>query len=134
MAKKIEYTDEIDNVHTIIRRRKDEIIELVSNESHVYEIKDIKENHEAIKKLSRGKKALCLTITGKYASVSRESRDFVASGPHVSFIKAEAFIVRSLAHKILARFYIKMSKPKVKTGFFTSVESALKWLKEKVDS
>ena len=73
MSKKTDYTDEIDNVHTIIRRRKDEIIELICNENHMYEIKDIKENHAAIKKISGGKKALCLTITGKYASVSRVS-------------------------------------------------------------
>lgn len=130
MPKNREYTDEIDNIHTIIRKRKDGIIELVCNESYFYEIKDIKENHEAIKKITDGKKALCLTITGKYASISREGRDYIAHGPHVSFIKAEAFIVRSLAHKILARFYIKMSKPKVKTGFFTSANAALKWLKE----
>ncbi len=119
----------IDNRHTILQLRSDGIVELICNDNHIYETNDIKQNHEGIKTLSEREKALVLNLVGKYTSVSNEAKDFIAKGAHINFIAAEAFVLRSLAHVILARFYIKMNKPKVKTAYFSNENDAVKWLK-----
>lgn len=119
----------IENQHSLLQLRTDGIVEITCNDSHIYEIKDIEENHQAIQSLSERKKALVLNIIGKYTSLSNDTKDFVAKGAHSSFIEAEAFVLRSLAHVILARFYVKVSKPKVKTAYFSNEKDAVKWLK-----
>lgn len=119
---------EIKNSHTILRLRKDGIIELSCNENHTYEIEDILENHKAIQSLSPTKKSLALSLVGKYTSISKSTREFMAKGPHKDFICAEAFVLRSLAHILLAKFYIKLNKPIVKTAYFQKEEEAVKWL------
>lgn len=119
----------IENQHSLLQLRTDGIVEITCNDNHVYEVEDIKENHRVIQSLSERKKALVLNIIGKYTSLSNDTKDFVAKGTHSSFIEAEAFVLRSLAHVILARFYVKVSKPKVKTAYFSTENDAVKWLK-----
>ena len=42
---------------------------------------------------------------------------------------ADALVINSLAHKILANFYMKMNKPVKPTKIFTSQKKAVDWLK-----
>lgn len=119
---------EIVNAHSTLRMRKDGIIELISNDNFVFEVEDVKENYEAIKKLSPNKKALVLNIVGKYASANKSTQEYVAKGPHKDIVLAETFVLRSLAQILLARFYIKLFKPVVKTSFFKNETDAVKWL------
>jgi hypothetical protein len=44
-------------------------------------------------------------------------------------VKASAVIVTNLASRIVANFFIKMNKPKIKYKLFGTVEEAAKWLK-----
>lgn len=118
----------IENQHSLLQLRADGIIEITCNDNHIYEVEDIKENHQAIQSLSEKKKSLVLNLVGKYTSLSNDAKDFIAKGTHSSFIEAEAFVLRSLAHVILARFYVKVSKPKVKTAYFSNEKDAVKWL------
>lgn len=41
---------------------------------------------------------------------------------------ADALVINSLAHKILANFYMKMNKPVKPTKIFTSQKKAVDWL------
>lgn len=119
----------IENQHSLLQLRTDGIVEITCNDNHTYEVEDIKQNHQAIQLLSEREKALVLNIVGKYTSLSNGTKEFMAKGAHAAFIEAEAFILRSLAHVILARFYVKVSKPKVKTAYFSTERDAVKWLK-----
>jgi hypothetical protein len=119
----------IDLKHSLIKWREDGIIELHSNENHVYSIDDVKENVEAFGKLSDFKKVPVLIIGGSFSTLAPETRKFMASEESLVYSKAEAFLLRSLAQKILINFYIKFDKPLVPTKVFTKEEEAIKWLK-----
>ena len=41
---------------------------------------------------------------------------------------ADAYVLKSLAQKIIANFYIRLNKPKIPTNFFTDEDSAIEWL------
>ncbi len=47
-----------------------------------------------------------------------------------TLIKAVAFIVESPVSEMLSKFYLRTSKPPVPTEAFTSIEQALKFLKQ----
>lgn len=46
------------------------------------------------------------------------------------YSKADAFVLNSMAQKILANFYIKINKPERPTKFFNNADEALIWLKQ----
>ncbi|MGZ3861701.1 MAG: DUF7793 family protein [Bacteroidia bacterium] len=123
-----EAVDTIDLIHSVLYRTNQGLIVLRSADDHIYSVKDIKENHEAIKALSGNRKAYILNIAGKYTNIEPDVRDYVASGPHVNIIAAEAFVIGSLAQKLIANFYYRVNKPIVKTAFFTDITKAKNWL------
>jgi hypothetical protein len=119
----------IDLKHSLIKLREDGIIELHSNENHVYTIDDVKETVEAFGKLSDFKKVPILIIGGSFSTLASETRAFMASEESLKYSKAEAFILKSLSQKILINFYIKFDKPVVPTKVFTKEEESIKWLR-----
>ena len=46
------------------------------------------------------------------------------------YSKADAFVLNSIAQKILANFYVKINKPERPTKFFNNLDEALIWLKK----
>jgi hypothetical protein len=46
---------------------------------------------------------------------------------------ADAFVIDSLAQRILGNFYLKFNKPQFPTRFFNSKEEALIWLEAFVE-
>jgi hypothetical protein len=46
------------------------------------------------------------------------------------YSKADAFVLNSVAQKIMANFYIKINIPERPTNFFDNVDDALNWLKQ----
>jgi hypothetical protein len=120
---------EMDFGHSFIYLREDGIIQINCSDNFEYEVEHIKENLAAIKQLSGDKKVLVLNMAGNNASVTKEVREYVATAPHKSFVKAEAFVIGSLAQHLLASFYNKINKPIVPTGFFKNKQEAEYWLK-----
>ena len=119
---------ELEVNHSQIRLNDNGIIEIKCAANFEYDVKHINENYSEIKRLSNSKKTLVLTLVGNHSGITKEAREYVASGPHKDFIKAEAFILHSIAHKIIANFYNKISKPIVPAGFFKNKADAVKWL------
>jgi hypothetical protein len=123
---------EIDLGHSRLVLRPDGILVMYCDEDTIYEVEQIKEVVEATGKLTGGKKCAQLTIAGKYSSVTRETRDFIATDEAVKYTSAEAYVIQSLAQRILGNFYLKFYTPKVPTRVFTDVEKAEEWLKKMV--
>lgn len=119
----------IDLSHSRVMLREDGILELHTNNEHVYSIEDTKENVESFGRLTGGKKAPVLIIGGSFTSISKETRIFMASEESLKYSAAEAFLLKSLAQKILINFYIRVDKPLVPTRVFTDKEKAIEWLK-----
>lgn len=94
-----------------------------------FTLKDSIESVDAIGEITKGAPHLILKIPGKYTTVDKETRDHVAKGDGARFSIAEAFIITSIAHKLIANFYIKIDKPQKPTRFFSDIEGAEAWLR-----
>lgn len=121
------YTTEINTGHTLIKLCSNGMIVVICADHHLYKLNDIYENHEAIKKLAGAQKRLVLTLARK-SSITREARKYLSLGLHEYFIKAECFVIRSFAQRLLALLYISFRRPIVKTNYFTNVNKAYQWL------
>lgn len=119
---------EIDLGHTIFIQKANGIVEAQCSDNFTYEIVHIQENLTHLKPLAENGKILMLNCLKPYTQLSAEARLFIAQGTHIDFIKAEAYVLHSLAQKLIATFFIRVDKPKVPTNFFTKKEEAEKWL------
>tara|TARA_B100002051_G_C16436312_1_gene486713 strand:- start:163 stop:552 length:390 start_codon:yes stop_codon:yes gene_type:complete len=116
--------------HSEIFLRADGIVEI-----HVHENADIGEKEcidimNAYEQILEPKKYPLLHLVGNYVTMDKEAREFSSSEEGLRFSKAEAFVINSLPHKILANFYMKMNKPTVPTKFFGTKQEAVAWLKK----
>lgn len=115
--------------HTHLKLRSDGIVQITYPDHFDFTLKDSIESVNAIGEITGGVPHPILKIPGKYTSVDHDTRDHVAKGDGARFSIAEAFIIHSVAHKMIANFYIKFHKPQRPTRFFSDIESAEKWLK-----
>ncbi len=126
---KPEIKAEIDLGHSKLVFRSDNVLEMICDDDAVYDVKNIRQIILETGKLTGGKKCMQLTIAGKYSTVSKEGREYAATEEAVEFTIAEAYVIQSLAQRILGNFYLKFNKPKVPTRLFTDKDKAEKWLK-----
>lgn len=69
-----------------------------------------------------------LVIPGKNSTASKEVRDYSNSEERRSIVNAQAYVVESLAHKIIVNFMKTFYKTPVKFKVFSDEDEALSWL------
>ena len=111
-----------------IFRRKDGIIQSYFYANYNGEIEDAINIVETFKILKEDEKCLALLIVEEGATFSKEAREFVASAEVSKIVKADAFVINSLALKILMNGYLKFNKPNRPTHFFNDEKPAVEWL------
>ena len=116
--------------HSEISLRKDGIVQIQFCENCDINTKECEEITLACDQLLETKKYPILHLSGKYVTISKEAREYSVSARGIQYSIAEAFVFSSLAHKIVANFYIRINKPPVPTKFFTAAEDATIWLKK----
>ncbi|MDP3557349.1 MAG: hypothetical protein Q8T03_08240 [Bacteroidota bacterium] len=97
-----------------------------------FEVKDLKQLVELEKELS-GKILPVLVVCPPNATTNNELLDYISKNKNNPFSKADAFVIFSLAQKILANVYIKLKNSERPVKFFTKKEDALKWLTQFID-
>jgi hypothetical protein len=112
-----------------IELRSDGIIQFSVKANSSLAASDARKMVEAAGKLGGGKKYPILIIAGKYAMADKETREFAASEAGNKHTIAGAFVIRSLAQRILGNAYIKVNKPTTPTALFFEEQDAVKWLK-----
>jgi hypothetical protein len=105
---------------------EDDIFIAKFNDNHKLEKTDIIEIIELYNTMSKSKPMLSLTIAGEFTSVTTEARVYAEKNASISI--AEAFVVNSIAQRLLIIIYIKLQRKKHPTKVFTNTESAKKWL------
>lgn len=123
---------QIDLKHTLVILRPDGVVQMNCTD-RTYNKQDIIDLIEAQVELSKGEKKLVLVIGSEDTNVESEARELMAKEESTMHSIAEAYVIKSLGQRILVNFYIKVSKPKVPTMFFTNVSAAEKWLKSFVN-
>lgn len=84
--------------------------------------------NNAIGELSEGKPARIMMIPQPNTVFDHGAREFSASEEGLQFTIGDALVVNSLAHKILANFYLKFNKPRKPSKAFDHEEDAIAWL------
>ncbi len=118
----------VDLIHSEMLFREDGVLQ-INVRDHNYITKDLKEINAAQGKITNGGKCLVLVIGSEFANIDSEAREYMASDESTQYSIAEAYVIRSLAHKILANFYLKVNKPGVPTKFFSDAKLAEEWLR-----
>lgn len=114
--------------HASLCMREDNIVQL-NGRDHTYSVDDILEINKAIGELTEERRTLLLVIASQYSIVDNEARKFMSKPEAAPYSIAEAYVIKSLAQRLLINFFIRVSGTPVPTSFFTDVPSAVKWLK-----
>jgi hypothetical protein len=98
------------------------------NESEEFTVEDLTKLVGAQNEFG-GEKLPVLVLCAEHASTNSELLTAISKNKNNPFSKADAFVIKSIAQKILANFYIKINKPERPTKFFNDKEEAINWLK-----
>ncbi len=118
---------EIDLKHSKLFRRSDGIVE-VTGIDHTYSVSDIKDINKAIGEITGNKKTLLLCVSSNYSEVDSEARHFMSTPEATVYSIAEAYVIKSLAQRLILNFIIKVTGTDAPVRFFTDKESSIEWL------
>ncbi len=89
---------------------------------------EAKAMNDAIGVLSNYEPALILIKGGLTVQIEKGAREFSASDEGLAYTKADALVVRSLAQRLIATFYLRINKPKKPSRLFETEGEAISWL------
>ncbi len=111
-----------------VEEKEEGYYEIIIGDKEDFNAEDLNILVEAQKQLG-GKILPVLVICSEYASTNTELLSTLAKNENDPYSKVDAFVIKSIAQKILANFYIKINKPERPTKFFNDKQEAVKWLK-----
>ncbi len=92
-------------------------------------IEDLDKNYFFFKEhIPQNKVPFLIIFTQGASTVKGANERFIAEG-RLSIKSKEAFVIESLAHRIMANFYIRTTKQNHPTKIFSNETDALKWLR-----
>lgn len=100
------------------------------NDGIIIEVEDVYAFKKANETLAGNKPYAVLVEVEEMVAVSKESRELTASKDFKRYTVAEAFVIGSLGHKIVANFYMQVNKPHIPTKIFTDRDKAIIWLRQ----
>lgn len=74
-----------------------------------------------------------LIICGEHASTNIDVLNYVSKKENDPYSKADAFVIQSVAQRILGNFYLNIVKPQRPTKLFSKREEAFNWLKQYIE-
>ena len=98
------------------------------NETEEFSVEDLKKLVLAQQELG-GEKLPVLVLCSEHATTNSDLLTAISKNENNPYSKADAFVIHSMAQKILANFYIKINKPERPTKFFNDKNEAINWLK-----
>lgn len=115
-----------------VRVIRPNIIENIIKDYANIDVKDVLEFKALNKELMGDKPYAVLVNSAITATITKEARELSASKDFVQNTVAKALLVSGMGHKIVAKFYLKINKPFIKTEIFTDREEAIKWLEKEL--
>jgi len=92
-------------------------------------LQNLKEHLEVVKSIGNGKAFCNLAVLTKFIQVGDDARRFAAGEESNKYTIADAFVINSVALKIVGNFYIRYNKPVRPTRLFTDEAEAVRWLR-----
>ena len=98
-------------------------------QDQVVDVAEMKEMILNVQEFLGPKEHYAVVDFGGNLSSSSEARDIYAKDEYIlKYRIADAFLVKSLPVRLIANFFIKVTKPKVNTKLFTDEAHAVSWL------
>jgi hypothetical protein len=110
--------------------RPDNIIELRFENGFNGNAEDGRNMVKMFKQLTGEVKPSLLVLYGEDNMFSKDAREYISSKEVSDVLKADAFVIKGLALRIMGNGYLKINKPKRPTRLFNSKDEALNWLKQ----
>lgn len=128
MSDSIEIIKSRDIGSSVLSLRSDGIMHISMKENTTLNLKDAETMVRTFGEMGEGKKFPLLFIAGTDASVNTEARYYASTPEANRFTIASAFVVKSIAQKLLGNAYVTFNKPITPTRIFTNEQDALEWL------
>lgn len=109
--------------------RKDGIVHYRMKANSMILLPDILEHYTVFKEKYKGMRFLNLYEFEENAEVDDDVRKWASDPSGNKFTIADAFVIQSMAQKMIGNFYLTFHKPVKPTRLFNSLEEALNWLK-----
>ena len=130
LTKEANILERIEFKKSVYEFREDGIIHIRIKDGIHMELEDSLEEYRFLKTKKEFIPMLFLINPGEDTSVSKEVRDFANSTTAAKITKAQAIVVNSLAHKIMANFIMRFYKTGITIRVFSNEEKAVKWLRQ----
>ena len=101
--------------------------EILINDKEEFSVSDLQKLVKAQEELG-SKKLPVLAICSEHANTNSDLLKTISKNSNNPYSIADAFVITSMAQKILANFYIKIFIPERPTKFFNNKEEAITWL------
>lgn len=108
---------------------RDGIGHVVLKENALVDLESLKEYSEAVVRGCQGKKIPVLFDMRGIKYVERDARDQFAKGPPGLLTKAVAVVIRSVAQRMMVRFFLLINKPEFPMKVFRDEKKALNWVR-----
>jgi hypothetical protein len=109
--------------------KEDGIMYIRITSEHEETVPLVKQMVAKMGEMTNGKTVPVLARHEEFALPGKENRDYWAKKDSCPYSSADAFIINSMAMKLISNFYLSLNKPERPTRMFTDEESAVKWLK-----
>jgi hypothetical protein len=104
------------------------LVKIVTKDNSYIELQDAILEHKYIIQKPEYLPLRFLVIIGENTTTTKEVRDFANDPERQKTVNAQAYIVESLAHKILVNFMKNFYKTPKKFKVFSNEEEAAEWL------
>lgn len=113
----------------VYKRKEDGIVIVdIANEA-VVEIDDYKEIVDAIRMIGENRKQLVFVKMHPKVLPSVDARNYINNPDSSRYTLAQAFLVSSLAQRIIGNFVINVQRPILPTRLFNTEQEAIGWLR-----
>jgi hypothetical protein len=113
---------------TKVELRDDGIIQFFYADNMEYTMQQTHALERAVQEMTKGVTHMSLRITAPYTTADIDILRYLSRGRGARFTLADAFVIHSAPQKILANFYLNISRPILPTKVFNSVQDAEEWL------
>lgn len=121
--------DEIRTKSGTVSFQEEGIVRYEIDQTDELTLQNVKEYLEAVRNLGDGKAFCNLVVMKEFIQVGDDARIFAAGEESNIYTIADAFVINSMALKLVGNFYIRFNKPVRPTRLFNNEKDALIWLR-----
>ena len=106
----------------------DDVLLIIVKEDSTVVVEHMEQLLKACVKLTEYKKYYSIVDVRVNAGASAGVTEYYANNPYNQYRYADAFIINTLAMRLIVNFYMSFNKPSVPTKTFADPESAALWI------